>query len=156
MLPGLINTHHHFYQTLTRAVPAACGKELFNWLKVLYNIWANLTPAHIAASSRLALAELLLSGCTTASDHHYVFPAGLEQAIDLQIAEAAKLGIRVAVTRGSMSLSVEDGGLPPKSVVQSDEIILADSERLIEKYHQSRSGSNGPGDPGPLLSFFRQ
>jgi 8-oxoguanine deaminase len=141
VLPGLINTHHHFYQTLTRAVPAACGKELFNWLKVLYNIWANLTPAHIAASSRLALAELLLSGCTTASDHHYVFPAGLEQAIDLQIAEAAKLGIRVALTRGSMSLSVEDGGLPPKSVVQSDEIILADSERLIEKYHQSRPGA---------------
>jgi 8-oxoguanine deaminase len=141
VLPGLINTHHHFYQTLTRAVPAACGKELFNWLKVLYNIWENLTPAHIAASSRLALAELLLSGCTTASDHHYVFPAGLEQAIDLQIAEAAKLGIRVAVTRGSMSLSVEDGGLPPRSVVQSDAVILADSERLIEKYHQSGPGA---------------
>ncbi len=136
VLPGLVNTHHHFYQTLTRAVPAACGRELFNWLKVLYNIWENLTPAHIAASSQLALAELLLSGCTTASDHHYVFPAGLEQAIDLQIAEAAKLGIRVAVTRGSMSLSVEDGGLPPRSVVQSDAVILADSERLIEKYHQ--------------------
>lgn len=141
VLPGLINTHHHFYQTLTRAVPAACGKELFNWLKVLYTIWENLTPAHIAASSRLALAELLLSGCTTASDHHYVFPAGLEQAIDLQIAEAAKLGIRVAVTRGSMSLSVEDGGLPPKSVVQSDAVILADSERLIKKYHQSGPGA---------------
>jgi 8-oxoguanine deaminase len=136
VLPGLVNTHHHFYQTLTRAVPAACGRELFNWLKVLYNIWENLTPAHIAASSQLALAELLLSGCTTASDHHYVFPAGLEQAIDLQITEAAKLGIRVAVTRGSMSLSVEDGGLPPRSVVQSDAVILADSERLIEKYHQ--------------------
>ncbi len=141
VLPGLINTHHHFYQTLTRAVPAACGKELFNWLKVLYNIWENLTPAHIAASSQLALAELLLSGCTTASDHHYVFPAGLEQAIDLQIAEAAKLGIRVAVTRGSMSLSVEDGGLPPRSVVQSDAVILADSERLIEKYHQPGPGA---------------
>jgi 8-oxoguanine deaminase len=136
VLPGLVNTHHHFYQTFTRAVPAACGRELFNWLKVLYNIWENLTPAHIAASSQLALAELLLSGCTTASDHHYVFPVGLEQAIDLQIAEAAKLGIRVAVTRGSMSLSVEDGGLPPRSVVQSDAVILADSERLIEKYHQ--------------------
>jgi 8-oxoguanine deaminase len=141
ILPGLINTHHHFYQTLTRAVPAACGKELFDWLKVLYTIWAKLTPAHIEISTRLALAELLLSGCTTASDHHYVFPAGLEHAIDLQVTEAEKLGIRVALTRGSMSLSVEDGGLPPKSVVQSDEVILADSERLIEKYHQSEPGA---------------
>ena len=141
VLPGLINTHHHFYQTLTRAVPAACGKELFDWLKVLYDIWANLSPAHIETSSRLALAELLLSGCTTASDHHYVFPSGLEHAIDLQIEEANKLGMRVTLTRGSMSLSVEDGGLPPKSVVQDEESILADSERLIEKYHQSTPGS---------------
>jgi len=141
VLPGLINTHHHFYQTLTRAVPAACGKELFDWLKVLYDIWANLSPAHIETSSRLALAELLLSGCTTASDHHYVFPSGLEHAIDLQIKEADKLGMRVALTRGSMSLSIEDGGLPPKSVVQDEERILADSERLIEKYHQSDPGS---------------
>ncbi len=141
VLPGLINTHHHFYQTLTRAVPAACGKELFDWLKVLYIIWARLNPAHIEISSQLALAELLLSGCTTASDHHYIFPAGLEHAIDLQIAEAEKLGIRVALTRGSMSLSVEDGGLPPKSVVQSDEDILNDSKRLIEKYHQSGPGA---------------
>ncbi len=141
VMPGLINTHHHFYQTLTRAVPEASGKELFAWLKVLYNIWKNLTPAHIEASSRLALAELLLSGCTTASDHHYVFPSGLEHAIDLQLAEAEKLGVRVALTRGSMSLSVEDGGLPPKSVVQNDETILADSERLITTYHQSTPGS---------------
>lgn len=141
VLPGLINTHHHFYQTLTRAVPAACGKELFDWLKVLYDIWANLSPAHIEISSRLALAELLLSGCTTASDHHYVFPSGLEHAIDLQIEEANKLGMRVTLTRGSMSLSIEDGGLPPKSVVQDEESILADSERLIEKYHQSTPGS---------------
>lgn len=141
VLPGLINTHHHFYQTLTRAVPAACGKELFDWLKVLYDIWANLSPAHIKTSSRLALAELLLSGCTTASDHHYVFPSGLEHAIDLQIEEANKLGMRVTLTRGSMSLSIEDGGLPPKSVVQDEESILADSQRLIEKYHQSTPGS---------------
>lgn len=141
VLPGLINTHHHFYQTLTRAVPAACGKELFDWLKVLYTIWAKLSPAHIELSSRLALAELLLSGCTTASDHHYVFPAGLEYAIDMQIAEAEQLGIRVALTRGSMSLSVEDGGLPPKSVVQSDEVILNDSERLIKEYHQPEPGA---------------
>ncbi len=141
ILPGLINTHHHFYQTLTRAVPAACGKGLFDWLKVLYKIWANLTPSHIAVSTRLALAELLLSGCTTASDHHYVFPNGLEHAIDLQIEEAKRLGVRVALTRGAMSLSVEDGGLPPKSVVQNDDTILADSQRLIEQYHQAGPGA---------------
>jgi len=141
VLPGLINTHHHFYQTLTRAVPAACGKELFSWLKVLYDIWAKLGPEHIRISSRLALAELLLSGCTTASDHHYVFPSGLEHAIDLQVEEAGKLGLRASLTRGSMSLSVEEGGLPPKSVVQDEERILADSERLIEKYHDATPGS---------------
>lgn len=141
VLPGLINTHHHFYQTLTRAVPAACGKELFGWLEVLYDIWDKLTPAQIETSSRLALAELLLSGCTTASDHHYVFPSGLEHAIDLQIEEAYRLGMRATLTRGSMSLSIEDGGLPPKSVVQDEETILADSERLIEKFHQSGPGS---------------
>mgnify|MGYP001820058288 CR=1 FL=1 len=146
VLPGLVNTHHHFYQTLTRAVPEACGKELFDWLKVLYNIWAKLSPAHIESSSRLALAELLLSGCTTASDHHYVFPAGLEHAIDLQIGEAEKLGIRVALTRGSMSLSVEEGGLPPKSVVQSEEVILADSERPL--------ASNHPTAPGPPVQIL--
>jgi 8-oxoguanine deaminase len=141
VLPGLINTHHHFYQTLTRAVPAAGGKELFDWLKVLYEIWAKLNPSHIRTSTRLALAELLLSGCTTASDHHYVFTSGLEHAIDLQIEEAGKLGIRVALTRGSMSLSTADGGLPPTSVVQDEETIMADSERLIEKYHDPKAGS---------------
>jgi 8-oxoguanine deaminase len=141
VLPGLINSHHHFYQTLTRAVPQALNQELFPWLQALYPIWAGLTPEHIAISARLALAELLLSGCTTASDHHYVFPAGLEQAIDIQIDEAAKLGMRVVLTRGSMSLSVKDGGLPPESVVQDQETILADSERLILQYHQSGPGA---------------
>ena len=141
ILPGLINSHHHFYQTLTRALPAALDQELFPWLQALYPVWANLTPDHIAVSTRLALAELLLSGCTTVSDHHYVFPAGLEEAIDIQIAEAAGLGVRVVLTRGSMSLSVEDGGLPPKSVVQDEETILADSERLIQRYHQTGPGA---------------
>ncbi len=141
VLPGLINGHHHFYQTLTRALPAALNQELFPWLKALYPVWAGLTPDHIALSSRLALAELLLSGCTTASDHHYVFPAGLESAIDIQIAEAAELGIRVVLTRGSMSLSVKDGGLPPESVVQDQDTILTDSERLIQQYHQSGEGA---------------
>lgn len=141
VLPGLINGHHHFYQTLTRAIPAALDRELFPWLNALYPIWATLTPEHIKLSARLALAELLLSGCTTASDHHYVFPDGLEHAIDIQIQEAAKMGMRVVLTRGSMSLSVEDGGLPPKSVVQDQDTILTDSERLISLYHQSGSGA---------------
>jgi 8-oxoguanine deaminase len=141
VLPGLINVHHHFYQTLTRALPAALDKELFPWLETLYPIWAGLTPEHVAVSTRLALAELLLSGCTTASDHHYVFPRGLEEAIDIQIAEAEKLGVRVAPTRGSMSLSQEDGGLPPKSVVQDADTILADSERLISRYHRNEPGA---------------
>ena len=141
ILPGLINTHHHFYQTLTRAHPTALNKELFDWLTSLYLIWAGLTPEHVAVSTRLALAELLLSGCTTASDHHYLFPKGLEQAIDIQAAEAASLGIRVALNRGSMSLSQEDGGLPPKEVVQTEEEILLDSERVINKLHQPGDGA---------------
>lgn len=141
VLPGLINGHHHFYQTLTRALPQALNQELFPWLKALYPVWAGLTPDHIAASTRLALAELLLSGCTTASDHHYVFPEVLESAIDIQIAEAQKLGVRVVLTRGSMSLSVKDGGLPPESVVQDQDTILADSERLIQQYHQHGQGA---------------
>ena len=94
VLPGLVNAHHHFYQTLTRACPPALDRELFAWLQALYPVWAGLTPEHIAVSTRLALAELLLSGCTTAADHHYVFPPGLEEAIDIQVAEAAQLGIR--------------------------------------------------------------
>ena len=141
LLPGLINTHHHFYQTLTRACPIALNKELFDWLSSLYPIWARLTPEHVALSTRLSLTELLLSGCTTASDHHYLFPQGLEQAIDIQVEEARRLGIRVVLTRGSMSLSQEDGGLPPKEVVQSEDRILADSERLINEFHQSKDGA---------------
>jgi 8-oxoguanine deaminase len=135
VLPGLINTHHHFYQTLTRALPAALDRELFAWLGALYPVWARLTPeAHEAASS-LAMAELLLSGCTTTTDHHYVFPAGLEDAIDIQVAAARRLGIRVVLTRGSMNRSIKDGGLPPDEVVQDEDTILADSERLIAAHH---------------------
>ena len=111
VLPGLINTHHHFYQTLTRAYGPALDKELFDWLKTLYPVWAGLTPDYLYVATRLALAELLLSGCTTAADHHYVFPAGLENGVDIQVAAAADLGVRVTLTRGSMNLSVEDGGL---------------------------------------------
>ena len=141
VLPGLVNTHHHFYQTLTRAHGPALGKELFAWLKTLYPVWAGLTPESLEAATRLALAELLLSGCTTAADHHYVFPPGLEQAIDVQAAAARDLGVRVTLTRGSMNLSVEDGGLPPVSVVQDGDTILADSERVIDAFHESGEGA---------------
>src|ERR1700678_3111469 len=105
VLPGLINTHHHFYQTLTRAVPAALDRELFPWLQALYPLWARLTPDRLDAAVTVAMAELLLSGCTTTTDHHYVFPTGLEAAIDTEIAAAQRLGIRVVLTRGSMNLS---------------------------------------------------
>ena len=141
VLPGLVNTHHHFYQTLTRAHGPALGKELFGWLRALYPVWARLTPDHLDAASRLALAELLLSGCTTAADHHYVFPAGLEYAVDVQAAAAQDLGVRVTLTRGSMNLSVADGGLPPASVVQDADTILADSERVIDAFHEPGEGA---------------
>ena len=137
VLPGLVNTHHHFYQTLTRAHGPALDKELFDWLEALYPVWAGLTPDHLDAASRLALAELLLSGCTTAADHHYVYPEGLEHAVDIQAAAARDLGVRVTLTRGSMNLSIEDGGLPPASVVQDAETILADSERVIDAFHET-------------------
>jgi 8-oxoguanine deaminase len=141
VLPGLINTHHHFYQTLTRASPAALDRTLFPWLTALYPIWGRLTPDSLDAAVTVAMAELLLSGCTTTTDHHYVFPAGLETAIDTEIAAAQRLGIRVVLTRGSMNLSQRDGGLPPDSVVQDEDTILADSERLIARYHDASRGA---------------
>lgn len=140
ILPGLVNTHHHFYQTLTRACPPALDKALFPWLKALYPIWARLTAEDLRLAARVALAELLLSGTTTTSDHHYVFKDGLEDAIDLEIAEAAGLGMRIVATRGSMSLGEDQGGLPPRSVVQAEDRILADCERLVARHHQ-----RGPG-----------
>jgi 8-oxoguanine deaminase len=141
VVPGLINTHHHFYQTLTRAVPAALDRELFPWLQALYPIWARLTPEALDLGMTLAMAELLLSGCTTTTDHHYVFPAGLEDAIDIEVAAAKRLGLRVLLTRGSMNLSQRDGGLPPDSVVQDQDTILADSERVVARYHQTGQGA---------------
>jgi 8-oxoguanine deaminase len=137
VLPGLVNTHHHFYQTLTRAVPAAQDANLFNWLKTLYPIWARLTPEDIFVSTQTALAELALSGCTTASDHLYLFPNGAR--LDDEIAAALEIGVRLQASRGSMSLGESRGGLPPDSVVDDEEAILKDSQRLIETYH----------DPGP-------
>jgi 8-oxoguanine deaminase len=136
VLPGLINTHHHFYQTLTRALPAALDRELFPWLKALYPVWARLTPESLHLGVTAAMSELLLSGCTTTTDHHYVFPAGLEEAVDIEVAVAKRLGLRVLLTRGSMNLSERDGGMPPDSVVQDEDTILADSARVVEKYHQ--------------------
>ena len=135
VIPGLINTHHHFYQTLTRAYPPALDRALFPWLTALYPVWARLTPEALDAAATVALAELLLSGCTTTTDHHYVFPAGLEDAIGIEAAVARRLGIRAVLTRGSMDLSVRDGGLPPDSVVQDRDTILADCERLIVRLH---------------------
>ena len=136
VIPGLINTHHHFYQTLTRTVPAAMDRELFPWLQALYPIWAGLTPEALELGVTVAMSELMLSGCTTTTDHHYVFPAGLEQSVDIEVAVARRLGLRVLLTRGSMNLSQRDGGLPPDSVVQDEDTILADSERVVAKYHQ--------------------
>jgi 8-oxoguanine deaminase len=141
IVPGLINTHHHFFQTLTRAVPAALDRELFPWLQTLYPIWARLTPEALDLGISLAMAELLLSGCTTTTDHHYLFTAGLEQAIDIEVAAAKRLGLRVLLTRGSMNRSRRDGGLPPDSVVQDEDTILADSERVVARYHQAGDGA---------------
>ena len=136
VLPGLVNCHHHFYQTLTRAYPAALNKELFPWLTELYPVWACLDEDSIAIATELALAELMLSGCTTAADHHYLFTDTTAAAIDVQVAVARRLGCRVTLTRGSMSLGKSDGGLPPDRVVQSADDILAESERLVTAYHE--------------------
>jgi len=141
VVPGLVNTHHHMYQTLTRAHPLAINKELFPWLTALYPFWARLTPERHRAATRLALVELLMSGCTTAADHHYVFPRGCENAIDLQVEEARRVGIRMVICRGSMDLSEKDGGLPPDSVVQDRDTILEDSERVLSAYHQRGEGA---------------
>lgn len=139
VLPGLVNTHHHFYQTLTRAVPAAQDANLFNWLKTLYPIWAKIQPEDIFVSTQTALSELALSGCTTASDHLYLYPNASK--LDDEIAAALEVGVRLQASRGSMSLGESKGGLPPDSVVDSEENILKDSQCLIEKYHNAKPGA---------------
>jgi 8-oxoguanine deaminase len=141
VLPGLINTHHHFYQTLTRAWAPVVNQPLFPWLKTLYPVWARLTPQQLALATKVALAELLLSGCSTAADHHYLFPDGLEQAIDVQVEAVRELGLRAMLSRGSMSLGEADGGLPPQQTVQHAEAILTDSQRLIAAYHERGAGA---------------
>jgi cytosine/adenosine deaminase-related metal-dependent hydrolase len=139
VLPGLINTHHHFYQTLTRAVPGAQDVGLFDWLRTLYPIWARLTPDDVRTSTRLALSELALSGCTTSSDHQYLFPNG--SRLDDQVEGAAPVGLRFHAARGSMSLGESDGGLPPDSVVEDETAILSDTQRVIEAFHDPRPGA---------------
>ena len=131
--PGLVNTHHHMYQSLTRAVPAAQDAELFSWLQNLYMLWSHLTPEMIHVSTKTAMAELMLSGCTTTSDHLYLFPNG--SRLDDSIAAAQQMGMRFHAARGSMSLGRSKGGLPPDAVVEEEEAILRDSLRLIQQYH---------------------
>ena len=139
VFPGFINTHHHFYQTLTRVVPAAQDANLFDWLKTLYPIWARMTAEDIYLSTKTALAELALSGCTTAADHLYLFPNG--SSLDDEIRAAQEMGMRIHASRGSMSLGESKGGLPPDSVVDDEDFILKDSQRLIEEYHDPAVGS---------------
>src|SRR4051794_7338338 len=133
--PGLVNTHHHLYQNLTRAYAPALTGGLFDWLVTLYPLWARLDEEAAHVSAFVGLAELALSGCTTSTDHLYVHPAGGGDLITAEVAAARELGVRFHPTRGSMSLSVKDGGLPPDSVVQDDDTILADSQRLVEAHH---------------------
>ncbi|MBN2322445.1 MAG: 8-oxoguanine deaminase [Spirochaetes bacterium] len=137
-VPGLVNTHHHFYQTLTRNLPAVQNAALFQWLKYLYNVWKGLDEEAVYVSSLLAMGELLKTGCTLTTDHHYLYPQGFSSDLmGLQFEAAEKLGMRFSPCRGSMSLSQKDGGLPPDSVVQSEDEILKDSERVIARYHDS-------------------
>lgn len=133
VLPGFVNAHHHFYQTLTRVIPAAQDAVLFDWLKTLYPIWAELRPDDVFVSTQLALTELLLSGCTTSSDHHYLWPHG--SRLDDQFAAAETVGVRFHGARGSMSLGESQGGLPPDRVTEDEEAILRDCRRVVETYH---------------------
>jgi 8-oxoguanine deaminase len=141
VLPGFVNTHHHLFQTLTRAYPPALDAELFDWLVSLYPVWARLDEEAVRLAALVGMAELMLSGCTTTTDHHYLFPRGQPRLIDVQIDAARQIGMRFHPTRGSMSLSQKDGGLPPDSVVQSEDEILKDSERVVDLYHDPRPGA---------------
>ena len=139
--PGLVNTHHHLYQVFSRNLPQVQNMELFDWLKTLYEIWKNLDEDVIRLSSLTGMGELMKHGCTTCFDHHYVFPTHAGDLIGAQFSAADTLGIRMYASRGSMDLSVKDGGLPPDSVVQTVDEIMTDSARLIEKYHDTSYGA---------------
>jgi cytosine/adenosine deaminase-related metal-dependent hydrolase len=137
ILPGLVNTHHHLSQTLTRALPAAQDATLFQWLKTLYPIWARLNPEAVYTSALVGLAELMLSGCTTAFDHLYIYPNGCR--VDDEIRAAQEIGIRFHASRGSMSLGESKGGLPPDSVVEDEAFILKETQHAVETYHDSKT-----------------
>jgi cytosine/adenosine deaminase-related metal-dependent hydrolase len=139
VIPGMVNTHHHMVQSLTRAIPGVQSAELFSWLKGLYPIWAGLTPNMVRTSTQVAMAELLLSGCTTSSDHLYIYPNGVRLDDSIEAAEA--IGMRFVATRGSMSVGESAGGLPPDRVVEKEPFILRESQRLIESYHDAAHGA---------------
>ncbi|MDO5290001.1 MAG: 8-oxoguanine deaminase [Pseudomonadota bacterium] len=139
VVPGLVNTHHHMYQSLTRAIPGVQDAELFGWLHGLYPLWAGLTPEMVRVSTQLAMAELLLSGCTTSSDHLYLYPNGVR--LEDSIEAAQTIGMRFVAARGSMSVGQSAGGLPPDSLVEREEAILQDSQRLIERWHDPSHGA---------------
>jgi 8-oxoguanine deaminase len=139
VMPGLVNCHHHLYQTLTRTLGTAAGLSLFDWLKTLYPIWGQMDAESVYVSAKLGLVELILSGATTVADHLYLFPNG--SRLDDEIAAAAELGVRFHPTRGSMSLGESKGGLPPDSVCDSEEYILKDSQRVIEAFHDTEKFS---------------
>jgi cytosine/adenosine deaminase-related metal-dependent hydrolase len=139
VIPGMVNTHHHMYQSLTRAIGAVQNAELFGWLRGLYPLWAGLTPEMVQVSTQIAMAELLMSGCTTSSDHLYIYPNG--ERLDDSIGPAAEIGLRFVATRGSMSVGRSQGGLPPDSVVEKEDFILRESQRLIEQHHDASWGS---------------
>lgn len=142
VIPGLINTHHHMYQTLTRAHPSAINKELFPWLEALFPIWArHVNPDNLRLATRLALTELMLSGCTTASDHQYLFPPGTESAMDIQAEEAGNVGMRMVLNRGALNLTTAEGGNAFPGAVQDTDVILADCERVIGRYHDPKEGA---------------
>jgi 8-oxoguanine deaminase len=151
VVPGLVNTHHHMYQSLTRAVPAVQNAELFGWLRGLYPIWAGLTPDMVRVSTQVAMAELLLSGCTTSSDHLYIYPNGVR--LDDSIDAARAIGMRFVATRGSMSVGESAGGLPPDSLVENEDAILIDTQRLIERYHDARHGAMTQVGVAPCSPF---
>lgn len=137
-LPGFVNVHHHFWQTLTRVMPRVQNAKLFDWLVEQYHLWESLDVDGFRTGARVAISELLLTGCTTTSDHHYLFPtAAPVELIDIDIDVARELGIRFQPTRGSMTLGEDEGGLPPMTVIEKDERVLADYERLISRYHDT-------------------
>jgi len=139
VVPGLVNTHHHMYQSLTRALPGVQDAELFTWLRGLYPVWAGLTPEMVRVSTQVAMAELLLTGCTTSSDHLYLYPNGVR--LDDSIEAAAAIGMRFVATRGSMSVGESQGGLPPDGLVEDEAAILRDTRRLIEAWHDPAAGA---------------